>query len=309
MATDSLRSVTANAVFRQKQPGTEPTQMVAPTSAQIRYPLNTHDAWALSVEVLQNALGAEVFEQELHDNEQALLVAHRGQLLIVTIPGLSHESKERLIRMLFTQYIRHGWAAVTLDSELNVRFSKSLEEEARPDEVSKAEPLAARLARITDVRNLYDGSAYAPLHGWRDDEEVITALRELITETLDGVAEDVPDEVYPLHDSVGAAVTIGYDEHGEPHPLVWVRADLPSGLRADLWGYCAALAVSFDRVDVEPDENGVYYVGTERSPVTGPGLPLLAAVTLQRLGRRPENCAFPLFPSSHQAEAVPPLAA
>ncbi|MEU4616595.1 hypothetical protein [Streptomyces umbrinus] len=94
-----------------------------------------------------------------------------------------------------------------------------------------------------------------------------------------------------------------------PRPMVWVRADLPSELRADLWGYCAALVVGINRVDVEPDENGIYYVGTERSAVSGPGLALLAAVIVQRLGRRPGDCAFPLLSSLDQAEVVPPAAA
>lgn len=152
-----------------------------------------------------------------------------------------------------------------------------------------------RPKQTKDVRDLYEGSAYAPLHGWRSDEEVIAALRTLITDALAGTAEDMPEEVYPLPEDVGAAVAIGYDEQGILHPLVWVRTDIPSGLRADLWGYCAALSASLDRVDVEPDENGIFHVRMERSPVTGPGVALLAAVTVQRLGRRPEDCAFPLL--------------
>ncbi|MEU1185808.1 hypothetical protein ABZ464_51020 [Streptomyces sp. NPDC005820] len=159
------------------------------------------------------------------------------------------------------------------------------------------------------MRELYDGTDYGPLHGWRGDEEVIAAVRTLITDALDGTAEDVPEEAYPLPEGVGAAVTMGYDEQGAPHPLVWVRTDIPSGLRADLWGYCAALSVSFDRVDVEPDADGIYYVGMERSPVTGPGVALLAALTLQRMGRRPDDCAFPLLVPPAEEEAATPLAA
>ncbi|MFF7566678.1 hypothetical protein ACFZB4_42835 [Streptomyces pseudovenezuelae] len=303
MATDSLRAVTTNVGPCQEQIGTEPARRPAQASAEARYPLRAHDAWALPVEVLQNALGAETFEQELHDDEQALLIAHRGRLLVVTVPGLPDKSRERLLRLLFTEYIKHGWAAIVLDSELNVSFSETL---ARPGE---EDPRDGRLSRITDVRNLYDGSVYAPLHGWRRDEDVIAALRDMITDELNGVAEDIPAEAYPLPDGVGAAVSIGYDKHGAPRPLVWVRADLPSGLRTDLWGYCAALVVGIDRVDVEPDENGIYYVGAERNAVTGPGLALLAAVTVQRLGRRPGDCAFPLLSSLDQAEAVPRAAA
>ncbi|MFE1797704.1 hypothetical protein ACFW9L_16240 [Streptomyces sp. NPDC059517] len=229
-----------------------------------------------------------------------MLIAHRGRLLVVTVPALPATSREHLVRLLFTEYIQHESAAVALDSELNVYFSETLEDAAPPH---------GRLAQITDVRTLHEGSVYAPLHGWQCDEAVITALRELITNSLNGVAEDVPREVYPLADGIGAAVIVGYDEHGTPHPLLWVRADLSSGLRADLWGYCAALATGSDCVDVEPDENGIYYLGTQRSAVTGPGLALLAAITVQRLGRRPEDCAFPLLSSPAQAEVPSPTAA
>ncbi|MFI5677303.1 hypothetical protein [Streptomyces cellulosae] len=48
-------------------------------------------------------------------------------------------------------------------------------------------------------------------------------------------------------------------------------------------------------MDAEPDENGIFHVGMERSLVPGPGLALLAAVTGQRMGRRPEDCSFPLL--------------
>jgi hypothetical protein len=59
----------------------------------------------------------------------------------------------------------------------------------------------------------------------------------------------------------------------------------------------------------EPDENGIFYVGMERSPVTGPGVPLLAAVLVQRMGRRPEDCDFPLLTPPAQAAEGPNLAA
>jgi len=305
VATHSLRTVATNASPCQEPSRAESAQ----ATDQPQYPLRTHDAWALPVDTLLNALGAEAFERELPDEAKAMLISHRGRLLVATLPGLSGKSKKHLIRLLLTEYIKNGWSAVTLDAKLNVNFSESLEDETHPGEADKSEPPDARLTQITDVRSLYDGSDYAPLHGWRDDEEVITALRELITNALNGTAEDIPDEAYPLPEDLGAAVTIGYDEQGEPHPLVWVRTDLSSGLRADLWGYCAALAVGFDDMDEEPDKDGIYYVGTKRSPVTGPGLPLLAAVTLQRLGRRPEDCAFPILSPPDQAETESPLAA
>lgn len=300
MASNSLHSVAVNADPCPEQTGTEPTRRPSQLAVEPQYPLRAHDAWTLPVDVLENALGAETFERELHEDEQAVLIAHRGRLLTVTVPALPATSREHLIRLLFTQYIQHEWAAIVLDSELNMHVSDTLENAAPPH---------GRLAHITDVRTLHDGSVYAPLHGWQCDEAVITALRELITNSLNGVAEDVPHKAYPLPAGIGAAVAVGYDEHGAPRPLVWVRADLPSGLRADLWGYCAALATGTDCVDVEPDENGIYYVGTQRSAVTGPGLALLAAITVQRLGRHPEDCAFPLLSSPAQAEVPPPTAA
>ncbi|MGW3102838.1 hypothetical protein [Streptomyces sp. NPDC001100] len=271
--------------------------------------MRAHDAWALPVEVLGDVLGATFSEKELIDDHQAWLIALRGQIVVVTVPGLSVEEKKHRIRLLFSEYISHGWAAITVNAEEGVTFAETFLEEVDPEDCPAVEPPEVRPKKIEDVRDLYEGSAYEPLHGWLSDEEVIDALRTLITDALDGTAEDIPEEAYPLPDGVGAAVTIGYDDQGAPHPLVWVRADIPSGLRADLWGYCAALSASLDRVDAEPDENGIFYVGMERSPVSGPGVALLAAVTVQRLGRRPEDCAFPLLPSPAQVEEALPLAA
>ncbi|WP_244792887.1 hypothetical protein [Streptomyces sp. BJ20] len=258
-------------------------------------------------------------EKELTDDHQAWLIALRGRIALITVPGLSEKAREHYIRRLFCEHISHGWAAITVDSEDGVTFAETFLEEVDPAETFLGEgdpkdgpaddPPDVRPKQTTDVHDLYEGSAYAPLHGWRSDEEVIAALRTLVTDALAGTAEDMPEEVYPLPEGVGATVAIGYDDEGELHPLVWVRTDIPSGLRADLWGYCAALSVSLDRVDVEPDENGIFYVGMERSQVTGPGIALLAAVTVQRMGRRPEDCAFPLLAPPTQAEEAPPLAA
>ncbi|MGK3106124.1 hypothetical protein [Streptomyces sp. WAC05858] len=271
--------------------------------------MRAHDAWALPVEVLGDALGATFSENELIGDHQAWLIALRGRIMVITVPGLSEEAKKLRIRRLFSAHISHGWAAITVDSEGKVSFVETFLEEADPEDSSADDPPEMCSKQNTDVRDLYAGSAYAPMHGWRNDEEVIEALRTLITDALIGHAEDMPEEVYPLPDGVGASVAIGYDEQGAPHPLVWVRTDIPSGLRADLWGYCAALSINLDRADVEPDENGIFYVGMERSPVTGPGVALLAAVTVQRMGRRPEDCAFPLLTPPAQAEEAPPLVA
>ncbi|MCX5287049.1 MULTISPECIES: hypothetical protein [unclassified Streptomyces] len=319
MAPNSDRTDTNSARVCEKQSGTGAPHPSTSASQQAALPLRAHDAWALPVEVLGDVLGVTFSEKELIDNHQAWLIALRGRIAVITVPGLSEEVKKQRIRRLFCEHISHGCAAITVDSEDGVTFVETFLEEVDPAETFLGEadlkdgpaddPPDVRPKQTKDVRDLYEGSAYAPLHGWRSDEEVIAALRTLITDALAGTAEDMPEEVYPLPEDVGAAVAIGYDEQGILHPLVWVRTDIPSGLRADLWGYCAALSASLDRVDVEPDENGIFHVRMERSPVTGPGVALLAAVTVQRLGRRPEDCAFPLLTPPAQAEAAPPLAA
>ncbi|HEX5534757.1 MAG TPA: hypothetical protein VFX33_13535 [Actinomycetales bacterium] len=315
MTSNSDRMVTTGARVCEKQSDTGASDPSTPASQQAALPLRAHDAWALPVEVLGNALSVTFSEKELIDDHQAWLIVFRGRIAVITVPGLSEKAREHCIRRLFCEHISHGWAAVTVDSEDGVTFVETFLEEVDPAETFLGEvdpgddPPDECPKRMKDVRDLYEGSAYAPLHGWRSDEEVIAALRMLITDALAGTAEDIPEEVYPLPDSVGAAVTIGYDDQGAPHPLVWVRTDIPSGLRADLWGYCVALSVSLDRVDTERDENGIYYVGMERSPVTGPGVALLAAAMVQRMGRRPEDCAFPLLAPPARAEEAPPLAA
>ncbi|MEU1519488.1 DUF3375 family protein [Streptomyces sp. NPDC005811] len=172
--------------------------------------------------------GVSFSEQELIDDHQAWLIVLRGVIVVMTVPGLSDKAKARLIRRLFSEYIQHGWSAITVDSEDGVTYVETGLEGVGPEDCSAVDP-PVRPKRSQNVRELYDGTDYAPLHGWRGE--------------------------------VGAAVTMGYDEQGAPHPLVWVPTDIPSGLRADLWGYCAALSVCFDRVDVEPDEDGIYYVG------------------------------------------------
>ncbi|MCI4142257.1 hypothetical protein [Streptomyces sp. MMS20-AI2-20] len=315
MAPNLDHTVTNSARVCEKPSGTGPSDPSTPASQHAALALRAHDAWALPVEVLGKALSVTFSEKELTDDHQAWLIALRGRIAVITVPGLSEKVKEQRIRRLFCEHIRHGWAAITVDSEDRVTFVETFLEEVDPAETSLGEldpgddPPSAPPKRMKDVRDLYEGSAYAPLHGWRSDEEVIAALRTLINDALAGTAEDMPEEVYPLPDGVGAAVTIGYDDQGAPHPLVWVRTDIPSGLRADLWGYCVALSISFGRADTESDENGIYYVGMERSPVTGPGVALLAAVTVQRMGRRPEDCAFPLLVPPAQAEEALPLAA
>ncbi|GHF76762.1 hypothetical protein GCM10018787_27050 [Streptomyces thermodiastaticus] len=82
---------------------------------------------------------------------------------------------------------------------------------------------------------------------------------------------------------------------------MFLRGDLPVSLRVDLLGFSLALAVGADHVDREPDENGLFYVGTEAGPVCGPGVALLGALMVQRLGRRPGDCDFRLLDPPEEA--------
>jgi hypothetical protein len=47
----------------------------------------------------------------------------------------------------------------------------------------------------------------------------------------------------------------------------------------------------------------------EGEPVTSRGTALLGALTVQRFGRRPGNCAFPFLERPAEAEMTEPLAA
>ncbi|MFM9613502.1 hypothetical protein [Streptomyces niveiscabiei] len=148
MATHSLRTVATSASPCQEQPRAESAQTTDLAPTQPQHPLRTHDAWALPVDTLLNALGAEPFERELPDNVKAMLISHRGRLFVATLPGQSGKSKKHLIRLLLTEYIKNGWSAVTLDARLNVEFSESLEDETHPGEADKSEP--PRCAAHTD---------------------------------------------------------------------------------------------------------------------------------------------------------------
>ncbi|MGW7397727.1 hypothetical protein ACWGH7_14650 [Streptomyces cyaneofuscatus] len=70
---------------------------------------------------------------------------------------------------------------------------------------------------------------------------------------------------------------------------------MPVGLRVDLLGFCLVPAADAEYEDREPDENDLFYVGMDAGPVCGPGAALLGALMVQRLGRRPEDCAFRLL--------------
>lgn len=130
--------------------------------------------------------------------------------------------------------------------------------------------------------------------GWRSDRTVILAVRALVTEALGGVAEDLlPGEV-ELPDHVGAVVACSW-RWNQPHPYVYVRADQPTDLRADLWGYATALAISVGEGRVPLGESDFLLVDNRRSPVRRPNTALLAALLLQRLGRRATDCDFLVY--------------
>ncbi|MFE8977240.1 hypothetical protein ACFYM7_28010 [Streptomyces cyaneofuscatus] len=99
---------------------------------------------------------------------------------------------------------------------------------------------------------------------------------------------DIPEEMYPLPDGLGAVVAAGCDDEGWPTHWCFF-AGMPVGLRVDLLGFCLVLAADAEY------ENGLLYVGMDAGPMCGPGAALLGALTVQRLGRRPEDCAFRLL--------------
>ena len=146
-----------------------------------------------------------------------------------------------------------------------------------------------------DVLALYEDGNWAPKDGWRSDDEVLEELKKTAADHLKGVVEYIPVRMYPLPEGLGAVVGAGYDSDGLAHPLVFLRGDLPVGLRVDLLGFSLALVADAERGDREPDENGIFYVGTDAGPVLGRGVGLLGALMVQRLGRRPGDCDFRLL--------------
>ncbi|MGW6820798.1 hypothetical protein [Streptomyces sp. NPDC055005] len=210
----------------------------------------------------------EIIELELPEEASGALFAGPDNSWIVVRSDLGSDEKARRIRSLLMALL--------------VRTADA--------------PLRQKRAWITegDLAKFYAGTQWEPMNGWRPDEEVIEALRSFVTDTLDGIAEDVPEAVYPLPDGVGAAIAFGYDETGRRRPLIWVDSRLSQALRADLWGYCAALIADGAKSEGHADADGLLFVGTERQPVTGTGPALLGALTVQRFGRRPGDCAFPL---------------
>lgn len=134
MAPNSDRTDTNSARVCEKQSGTGAPHPSTSASQQAALPLRAHDAWALPVEVLGDVLGVTFSEKELIDNHQAWLIALRGRIAVITVPGLSEEVKKQRIRRLFCEHISHGCAAITVDSEDGVTFVETFLEEVDPAE-------------------------------------------------------------------------------------------------------------------------------------------------------------------------------
>jgi hypothetical protein len=238
-------------------------------------PLRAYDAWALPVEVLLHELKAESIVTGLFADAEGVLIAREGRVRLYTDPELDDAAKEQVLRQLLAEYLGSPRRRGTQPSSTGAQ------------KVACAGVLA-------DVTALYRGNAWEPEHGWCSDEEAIARLRSLVTDTFGGLAEDVPGGT-PVPEGVGAAIVFGQDEEGDEHPLVFVRTDIPSGLRADLWGFCLALAAWPGTVKAEADKDGICYIGMDGAPVTGRGTALLASLMIQRVGRRPGDCGFPLI--------------
>ncbi|MFF9503464.1 hypothetical protein [Streptomyces sp. NPDC014656] len=237
--------------------------------------LRAHDLWALPLEVLTDVMEVGVVELELPQGSLAFPFRKADGRWIAVQSGLPPTERNRLVRDLLFSYL----AEVVGSGRPRSRF------------------------RAIDIRALYAGTYGEPMDGWRDDEEVIASLRSFVSEPLGGVAEDIPESAYPLPDEVGAVIAFGYDRAGRRCPLAWVDSRLPSGLRADLWGFNVALIAEGDVSESQADAEGILYIGRRRRPVRGPGPALLAALTVQRLGRRPQDCDFPLLsPPSQRGE-------
>ncbi|MGX1848809.1 hypothetical protein [Streptomyces sp. NPDC055299] len=219
------------------------------------------------MEVLAEVMRIDLIDLELSPGSPPISFAGPDGVWIAIQDSLSPTEREHRVRELLT-------ARLIQDSDL-------------PDRRSPR-------CRKLNITALYAYSQWGPRDGWRSDEEVIVSLRSLIAHVLDGAPEDFPDDAYPLPDGVGAVIAFGYDEVGRRRPLVWVDSRLPRGLCADLWGFCAALIGVGDESEERADEDGTLYVSKRRQPVTGPGPELLGALTVQRFGRRPGDCAFPM---------------
>ncbi|AJC53651.1 hypothetical protein [Streptomyces sp. 769] len=126
------------------------------------------------------------------------------------------------------------------------------------------------------------------------DQDVILRIREVLTDHLGGIAEDILPGDGAVPEPIAGAVTTGY-KHGAWRPCVFLRADLTTTLRADLWGFCTALALQLLDGQAHGCGAGIVGVGRERRPVKGYGTGLLGALIVRRFGRRPAACDFPIF--------------
>ncbi|MGW6272778.1 hypothetical protein [Streptomyces sp. NPDC055060] len=237
------------------------------------------------------AMDARVVEFDLGEqNMHAALGLITERLCILVRPGLSDIQVAFAIRSLLAHYIHRPYPVLRFWPETDVQGATVEEVDDLPDSV-RAEPPEA----TSDVLDLYGDGNWAPKDGWRSDEEVFAELKDVAVLHLKGVVEDIPKEMYPLPMGLGAVMAAGYDDEGMAHPLVFLRSDLPTGLQADLLGFCLASVAGSEYENWQPDENGLIFVGTEAGPVRGPGAALLGALMVQRLGRRPGDCAFTLL--------------
>ncbi|MEV7603354.1 hypothetical protein AB0O91_38895 [Kitasatospora sp. NPDC089797] len=152
-----------------------------------------------------------------------------------------------------------------------------------------------------DILDRYRHGPWAPIAGRQPDRTVILAVRALLTDSLNGIAEDLLPGEFALPDTIGAVVADG-GNRGRRRPAVYVRADQPSDLRADLWGFCTALAVLVceEQMPLAPGE--CLLIGNERTPVRGRGAAFLGALILQRLGRRSGSCGFTVYQWGEETE-------
>jgi len=144
--------------------------------------------------------------------------------------------------------------------------------------------------------------------GLRPNSEVIIALQSLIEDRLGGFAYDLMPGEFDPRLPVGGVAGLTTRHPGEqPRPCVFVRADLPSDLRVDLWGFCTALAVCACEGTVQLDEDGLTLVGLERRPVTRRGPGLLGALLLRRFGGNPGDCDFAILRNPAEVAVAVPM--
>ncbi|WP_267246604.1 hypothetical protein [Streptomyces sp. PR69] len=259
--------------------------------------IRAHDAWALELPVLLDTMNAQAVEIEPpREDMQAMLAVISQQLYLLLRPGLSNRQIEIAIRSLLAHYIHRPASVLGLWPEPDGQRVTVREVDDAPHELLEDPPSVT-----ADIRHLYQDGDWAPWDGWRSDDEVLKVLLEYAAFFLKGVVEGIPEGMYPLPDGLGAVVAVGHDSEGPAHRMVFLRGDLPVALRVDLLGFCFALALRPEYGDREPDEHGVFYVGTEAGPVCGLGTALHGALIIQRMGRRPGDCAFRLLDPPEEA--------